>query len=129
MPDRPNVMTRKVTRDKLASFLKSQELIKFIESLQTDVTETLPNSIVDISSDAQLLLAASLFAPRAQISPDVRGDQFIAVRRDAQGYQLTLSAEQLVAALLPYLPRAQQARSVLLSPDASTILATQIFGT
>ena len=51
MADRPDVNTRRITRDKLAQFLNSQELIKAFENISKDVGEVLPDAIADATHD------------------------------------------------------------------------------
>lgn len=48
----PIILTRRLTRDKLASFLGSHELIKAFEALQQDVAETLPSVAVEAQDTA-----------------------------------------------------------------------------
>lgn len=62
MADRPEVKTRRITRDKLASFLKSHELIKAFEDLAADVSETLPDAIMNATADTGSVLAFASFA-------------------------------------------------------------------
>lgn len=62
MADRPNVLTRDVTRDKLAAIFKSHELVKAFENLSRDVGTTLPNATQQAASDAEEALAAAAAA-------------------------------------------------------------------
>lgn len=71
MADRPAVKTRGLTRDKLATFLKSHELIKAFEDLSQDVSEVIPDAIAQLSDESESLLSASVFLPRVpQLPPD-----------------------------------------------------------
>lgn len=62
MASRPNVKTRPITRDKLATFLRSAELIKAFENMTNDVSETLPDAIAGINGSQDSVLIAQLFA-------------------------------------------------------------------
>lgn len=68
MPDRPAVKTRRITRDKLAQFLPTPELIRGFEDMTADVTETLPNAIEAATADSGSLLAVASFV-RAPAAP------------------------------------------------------------
>lgn len=47
------VKSRRLTRNKLASFLGNQELIKAFENLTHDVIETLPDAITEITDQIE----------------------------------------------------------------------------
>lgn len=49
------IKTRRLTRDKIAAILKSQELIKAFENIIEDVTVTLPDSTIDVTDELQQL--------------------------------------------------------------------------
>ena len=49
MPERPIVKTRRITRDKLAQFLPSHELIKAFEDMSSDVSTTIPDAIAEVN--------------------------------------------------------------------------------
>jgi hypothetical protein len=70
MADRPVVRTRLITRDKLAQFLPSHELIKAFEDLASDVSKTLPDAIEGTTVDSSSLLATVAFA-RPPATPPV----------------------------------------------------------
>lgn len=71
---RPAVRSQQLTRDKLAEFLKSHELIKAFENLSYDVSQTLPDAVqIDAEAIEQAQLtadAALLGAAAAQGSAD-----------------------------------------------------------
>lgn len=71
---RPAVRSQQLTRDKLAEFLKSHELIKAFENLSYDVSQTLPDAVqIDSEAIEQAQLtadAAVLGAAAAQGSAD-----------------------------------------------------------
>lgn len=60
--------TRRLTRDKLASFLGNQELIKAFENLQEDVASTLPDAAVSAAQAAAnaMIVARTALAYAAQ---------------------------------------------------------------
>jgi hypothetical protein len=62
MADRPPVKTRPITRDKLAQFLPSHELIKAFEDMASDVSKVLPDAIEGTTVDSSSLLATVAFA-------------------------------------------------------------------
>lgn len=77
MADRPPVKTRRITRDKLAQFLPTHELIKAFEDLSADVSQTLPDAIDGATVDAGSLLATASFArqpPRAPVFNNAASD-------------------------------------------------------
>lgn len=71
MADPVSVKTRQISRDKLAKFLPTLELIKAFENLSEDVSKTLPDAIDAVAgdvTDADALLAASAFV-KPQTAP------------------------------------------------------------
>lgn len=76
MAERPDVKTRRLTRDKLALFLPNQESIKALENMSLDVGETLPDAIEGMATNADTLLSAQGFLPRgpAHHEPRIDGD-------------------------------------------------------
>lgn len=108
MADRPNVKTRLITRDKLAQFLPSHELIKAFENMSQDVAETIPDAIESASVDTGTVLASVAFARPVAAPPAAPAD-----------------SGQVLAAKAFARP-AQQPKV----PDdtSSLILASQIFG-
>lgn len=118
-------------RKDLGSFLPDLRSIKAFENLVKAVTEQIPDAINAAPQDVNTLLSVQSFTKSVSRAPDVRGDTYIDVTLDAQGFRLALVPERLVLALLPYLPRQAAASSSTSSAavvDANLILATQIFG-
>lgn len=76
---RPAVRSQQLTRDKLAEFLKSHELIKAFENLSYDVSQTLPDAA---AVDSEAIEAAQLTADAAVIGA-------AAAQADADAAQLT----------------------------------------
>ena len=72
------------------------------------------------------VIAGNAFQVRPQTQLDVRGDSYISVIRDGQGFQLSLSPDSLFATIVPYLPKRQQLPVV--NDAAGSLLAGQIFG-
>lgn len=62
MAERPPVKTQPITRDKLAQFLPSHELIKAFESMATDVSKVLPDAIENAAVDSSSVVATIAFA-------------------------------------------------------------------
>jgi hypothetical protein len=108
MADLPTVKTKRITRDKLAQFLPSHELIKAFENLSEDVAETLPDAISGAAVDAGSVIASMSFTRPIATPPAPDGD-----------------AGQVIAGAA-FARQVQQPAA----PDdtASQILATQIFG-
>lgn len=69
MADRPPVKTQRLTRDKLAQFLPTHELIKAFENLSADVSETLPDAIEGATVDAGSMLSTASFARQPATPP------------------------------------------------------------
>ncbi len=110
MAERPLVKTRPITREKLATFLPTHELIKAFENLSADVSETLPDAIEGASVDASTVIAGSMFQPRRDPAPAPDVDSVAAVMAGAA-----------------FQPRNPQPPAE--PPSAlQTILSTQIFG-
>lgn len=81
MADRPSVRTKRLSRDKLATFLKSHELIKAFEHIAVDVGETLPDAIADFAQDSGSVLAARSFTrPIPQLPPEDAASQILAAQ-------------------------------------------------
>lgn len=74
MADRPIVKTRRLTRDKLSTFLKSLEMIKAFENLTSDVGTTLPDAIEGISQDAGNVLAVGAFGSRPPMHHELQNE-------------------------------------------------------
>src|SRR5512139_3222625 len=70
MADRPPVTSRRIPRNKLAVFLPNLELIKAFESISADVSDTIPDSIENISLDVDSVLKQAAFS--RQIIPPVQ---------------------------------------------------------
>ncbi|MGE5622495.1 MAG: hypothetical protein ACM3WS_05005, partial [Bacillota bacterium] len=106
----PIVKTFVLTRNKLAQFLKSHELIKAFESITQDVTETLPQAIADSSRDPDSVLSTAAFLQRVPLMPPTF--------EDAAG---SILAGEVFRQRVPQL---------VITPDddASRIIANHIFG-
>lgn len=133
MADRPNVKTRVITRDRLATFLQSPEMIRAFELLFRDVQITLPDAIEAIGVDFNGILAGSMFAPRVppiqfpaadNESALLAAEAFLhrapaAAPLVAKGASEVLeTAAFMPAPTMPYMP----------DDATSKVLATQIFG-
>lgn len=131
MADIPTVKSRRITRDKLATFLGSHELIKAFENLIEDVVVTIPEAVAAEAEDMDTVLKAGAFSRQAAPVPQTNDDA------------ASLMAAQLFARPAPVAPPqrgdiepiieaqlfARQAPSPQAAPDASSvILAAQIFG-
>lgn len=79
MADPIAVATRQVTRDKLAQFLKSQELIKLFENLTQDVSVTVPEALDTISAVADQALATGLLVMGVAESARAEADRLTQV--------------------------------------------------
>lgn len=77
MADRPAVKTRKLTREKLASFLKSHELIKAFENLAQDVAETLPDAVEDSNANNDQARDTAAMALAAAAAARAAGDRLL----------------------------------------------------
>lgn len=120
-----------LNRDDLAEFLPNLRSIKAFENLQKALSGTIPDAINGAPTDVNTLLPSRAFGqPPLPRAPDVRGDQYVDVTRDALGYQIALVPERLIVAILPFIPRQAAASTSATAPtvDANLILATQIFG-
>lgn len=102
-----SIVTRRVTRDKLAAAVKVHELVKLLENLTQDVTETLPGITDDTLSRIDSL-ALGVFGKRNPIPPSVRTGDFITLTPDAAGYTLGLNLGQLLAAIKAFSPKPSQ---------------------
>jgi hypothetical protein len=87
-PDRPVVRTKPVSRDKLAQFLPSQELIVAFENLAADVGLTLPDATV---VNADLL---SQVVTQAQVATDIAAGARSGVDRLANALMALATALQ-----------------------------------
>lgn len=74
MAERPDVKTRSLTRNKLATFLNSHELIKAFEDMSQDVSEVIPDAIAGLNEDSDSLISASAFLPRVPQLPPRQDD-------------------------------------------------------
>jgi HPt (histidine-containing phosphotransfer) domain-containing protein len=79
------VRTRRITRDKLAQFLPSHELIKAFESFTDDIISTLPTAIgenADAINDAQQMADSALALAAAAMGMANLAAQLAAVPND-----------------------------------------------
>lgn len=121
------VVTRRVTRDKLAAVFKSHELVKLVESLTQDVTQTLPDR-----SDA-----AQAAADAAQDAANAARDDAAAAQADADAAQNAADTAQATAtaameradalSLGIFLRPAPPAPPAIPANDAQAILANRVF--
>lgn len=105
MADRPAVRTRPITREKLAQFLPSQELIKAFEALAQDVGTTLPDAVLSASEAAASAAssAASAALDAALASAQVAALQTVVVaQRMPVGSVLVTSVATDPGTLLGY---------------------------
>lgn len=110
MASKPALLSRLLTRNKLAEVFKNHEIIKAFENLFQDVTATIPDAIQESSADADSVLTSQAFLPRVPTFP-------LSDKADADG----------VLAMQSFLPPApfNQPRD---DENESRILASQIFG-
>jgi hypothetical protein len=112
MADRPSVKTRPITRDKLAQFLPSFELIKAFEAMTQDITETLPDAIAQGSEEVTTVLSAEVFRHRDPVPSPLQ--------------QQPVDASTALS-LMAFSPR-PQAAPLSRDDDMSRLIANQIFG-
>lgn len=74
MADKPVVISKRFQRSDLTQFLPTPRLIKEFDSLSADVTETLPNAIAAIATDADTVMAGAAFQQRPPQQPPVTED-------------------------------------------------------
>lgn len=126
-------ITRSVNRNKLAALAKNDhELVKFFENLAQDVTATLPDAtdiVVKLATEANSTANVGLQKATQALAlaqKDTRSGFGIQVTADARGVVISVLAEQLIAAILPYIPR--QVSPVPQWNDSQNVLARKIFG-
>ena len=137
MADRPDITRTLLTRDKLATFLNSQELIKAFETIADAATNTLPDAIAETTDDAGSVMAGDMFRRR---DPTIPATQLLPSDADRVLTQASFGPRQVnlpTSILIPgdsdrimetatFAPRHIEIQTR--SDDASVILATQIFG-
>jgi hypothetical protein len=62
MADRILVLTRPMTREKLAEFLPNFEAIKTFENMQRDIADNLPNALNGVAADADTVLTLGAYS-------------------------------------------------------------------
>lgn len=138
MASRPPVKTKKLTRDKLAKFLPNHESIKAFEDVTEDVSTTIPDAIEGMTESVDTLIAGEVFRRRAAPAPVPGGTsdtgQILAVeafrRRAPQPAAVAQDGSDMSQVLVgeAFRRRAQPAPVVGAESDASSIIATQVFG-
>lgn len=69
MAERPEVLSKRVTRADLAEFLPNSRAIRAFENMVQDLTQTLPDAIENSSADADSLLAVATFVAPPSLPP------------------------------------------------------------
>lgn len=113
MADRPDVKTRRLTREKLAKFLPNHETIKAFENITEDLADTLPDAISGVAENADTVLAVDAFRRRAPVPA--------AIAQDGTDAGAILAGDAFRRRAPPHTVVGRES-------DASSILATQIFG-
>lgn len=101
------IVTRRIGRAQLSSVFKTHELVKLVENLVLDVTETLPGMTTLIADKVQAL-ELGVFGSPDQPQRDVRRSDFITIEQDAAGYIVGLDIGQVALAMEAYLPPPRQ---------------------
>lgn len=108
MADRPAVTSQPITRDKLATFLKSHELIKAFENMLKDIRQVLPDSIEQNSGTIDdLAIAADAAGTTANMALSIAEFVAQAVQQLLEGPPRAEPADDLdsrIAAILPPFP-------------------------
>lgn len=128
--DKPAVMSKRVTRTDLWSFLKNHRLVKAFEDVQNDVIDTIPAVIQGAAEDASNVLANEAFLPRPPIpAPQDSAGNTVAAQVFAPRLQSVPSSQSnsVSDAIGGQIFAPRPIPSV--APDqANVILMTQIFG-
>lgn len=122
----PEPTLRGITRDKLASFLPSLELIKAFERLNEQAMILTPDEITRINTEI-LATQLGVFAPKPTQPMAVRAGDGLTLERDAAGVTISADLAQIITAVSAFLPRVSP--SHIQDPaDENTVIAGRVFG-
>lgn len=134
MAETPVVKTRRISRDMLATFLKSHELIKAFEDLMGDVSQALPEAIASSSTDADSLVGVQAFTPRVPASAPSFNDESDKIHsmaaylpRVPAAIPANDSDSGKVLAMGRFIPTPQLIQQQT-ADDSSRVIGMQIFG-
>ena len=134
-----SIRTQPMTRDQIAAIVDGNpRAIKAIENLLRDVSVSLPDALSAVEAVANESLAAvNVLRVQVALATSIRvprGGFGTATTYDAAGPVLSVDSAQLIAGILPFLPKqpkpdpATITASLTTPDDMQFVLAQRIFG-